>query len=596
MASDGSGWHVHQRPVSQSSECRPWHSQMPVKVLCPYCNDIIIFSGRPLRYDGKMMRWPTAVLVVSYLVALILVRHQGALWPAYIFVALSVIHLFALVFSKGAVLEYVAATTLLVVLGWALLWLFPLKRTVGSAAWHLGPIALKPAVGGTVWHWGPIVLWAAAILYGIMLGASVPQKAYRSFSTQFLTMAAFVFGMWAVSVVNVQYGFGYTWLPQVAVPAAAIAPLVVIVVDVLRNRRDTVLASTASALLVAISAYLTVMQMVGAAWIRAQKELPWKILSLPAGHNAEPAWFALLRWKTAISAVVFVGVLGVIVASSIRSVAQEESPASGLTALRTAIEISDGKRRRSSSDGDLVIAEHIRGAVLRTILVIIVSTDFTVKVVRHIVMALAQAVPRVLAAIFAAVRQFALPFACFSISGLLIMVVVRTIAGYGAGSSYGYAPFALWGGLICAAALVLVLCVGAFALTRVASNSDVSFYAAASAVPAALTACIFWILITAFGLVLWPLDYGLSHVGIHAVALGIGSLQLANLCFVLGCLIVLMNIVLFSGGFRQTLREIDDEPNYGFIITGFVWVIFSAAALAVLLGHGLIAHWLGTMA
>jgi hypothetical protein len=262
--------------------------------------------------------------------------------------------------------------------------------------------------------------------------------------------------------------------------------------------------------------------------------------------------------------------------------------------------------------------------------VTLVSTVFAVLVVSRIVIALWQAFPRGLAAIMAAARQFALPFACFSISSLLVMEVVHDIAGHGTISSSEYAPSALWSGLICSAALLLILCTGAFAFTRIASNTSVSFYAVAAAGPATLIACLFWTIITIASAALWPLGRVLRSAGIHAPGLDFSSLQLVNLGFALGFLAVMIILVLVSGGFSWSQEKISVNPapgwpspppgwtpplnwqpdptwptapknwqlllgyksNYRLLVTGFIWASVSAAALIILLGHGTISHWL----
>jgi hypothetical protein len=518
-------------------------------------------------------RWPIAVLAISYLGAVFLCRHNGAQWPEYMLAALTVVNLFAVVFSKGMVLRAVAVMTLLAVCCWAAWW----------------DSLVKPVASGPIWHWGPVALWGAAVLYALVLGMSVPLKARRRFSVPVLVMAAFVFGMWAVFAANLQYGFGYSWLPVVALPVTAVAPLVVILIDVLRGGWDKGVPATVSALLVAVSGYLTVVQVALEALNHALQRLPSKILGLPPVAQTTPFWFAWLSWKTVASAAVFAVAMAVIVSSSIVSVANDP-PAASLSSLQAQIGNVDN-RLASSSDALSRIAEHIIRVVLRGSLLICLAADFAVRVAQRVLVALWQAGLRACIAVLNAIRQLALPLACFSVCSLLMMTVIGDVARYGAGLSYPYSAVAMLGGLLVAAVLILALCGVSTALSAVSTDWVPS---PSGIAPAVLLSCLFYILLTVVTPALWALHYALDRAGLHVTALRYGPLLFVNLCLVLGFLVVIAIPVLMSTGFTMLAGK-SSSPNYKVIVAGMTCALTAVSAFAVLLGYEPVAHWISVI-
>jgi len=553
--------------------CSPeQHAAEPIGVLCTRCHEFIFLSGLPRRGD-KVLRWPIVIILVSYLSALFLVRHQGEQWPAYLLLSLTVLHLFALVYSKGAVIKSVALVTLLMIIGWG--------------AWQISSVKLSQH--GVNLHWMLIALWVVVVTYAFALGVSLAGMKHARIATLSLTMTAFIFGLWAVYVINIQYSYRYSWLLNVALPAASVIPMIVIILDVVNDDRNNRWQGRVTSLLVAISAYLAVLQVVADALNDAEVDLPLKILGRPATRVHPPPWFTVLEWKSVISAAALVVSLAIIVTSCIVET-MHDSTISGSDFLKQDIAASD-RRLAASQDISSRITENVYRSGLRIARMVYLSAVFLIAVTERIIAALVQAVRRAFFAILTAVRYFLLPITCFSIAALLLMVTVNNMVQYGAGRSIHYSGPALWGGIICVMVLVMLLYGVSLGINPFSSKSGISFN---GIFPASLIAGIFWIMVTVAGLSLCLLGYALTRAGIHAQNLGLGPLLVTNLFFAVGLLaaiavtIVLSVSLIPSGGSRR-------EPNAKMLISSLAVALSVAGVCAFVLGIGPVVHWLGVI-
>lgn len=555
-----------------------------IRAFC-HRGDIIILNRTPFYY-GKLIKWPWATLALSYLIALFLVRHQDGEWLAYILATLSIVHLYALVFSKGAAIRNVALATMLVVLSWAVWLAFP-----GS---HVTDSELR--------HWGPIIVWVLCIIHALFLGEKA-QPSNRRFCRTFLVTAVFVFGMWGVLAIDLRYDLGYGLLANVILPVAALVPLIVIMVNVLHVERDSRWRDIAAALLLTLSLYLTVLQIVVEELQNAEKRMAARLLSLSEVHLSNPAWFTLLQWKFVLAGIVF------LVAVTFRAASIWERASQNLRNPQTEalkLQIADCNARISQDAAEgrqgFLIVEHVRKALLHGIFLVRLCELLVARISRLVFFGLLNDLRRIAKALIPASRRFALPVISFSIAALFLMAVVRAVIGYATGTAHAYAALALWGGFVCTVVIILALCAGSFAglspITQQLDSeeeraSDTPSALFSGIVTAAFITCLFWVAMTVLEPALWPLGAALTRVGVHRATMGFGTLALINLAVVAlsGLVIAVAELSPFGRSSRNhSSKELDD----GIAIIVLLCVLAAIGIIAIYLGHGLVIKWFET--
>jgi hypothetical protein len=503
-----------------------------------------------------------ALLVISYAVAIFLTRRSGTPWPLYTVLALSIVHLFAIVFSKAAVLIAAAAATMLAVICWTL--------------WSFSVLTFS-------WRWIPLLIWAAALAYSAGLGLAVPNEDHRRSSVLFLVMATFIFGMWALFAVNAQYGLGYHWLVSVVLAVIVVAPIGVILANVIAAESDSGLTATVTAVAASSSGYLFVMQFVARALDHILGRLPWSVLGAPPVPQGEPGWFTLFGWKTLMGTIIACIGLAFALVMSIAAEAREVPP-SRRDFLRAHI---DASHARLAQHGDPVslAAEHAYRGVLHITRIVTLAVVFLVMVLVRVLEVLWTSARRLALAVVTAMRYVALPIACFSVASLLLLAMTRGIIGYDIGQPGAYGARTLWGGLVFGTLIALVICGAAFGLNVIRSDEPLSLNAIA---PALLTAWLCYPIVVICELALVLIGFALHSVGKHVAALGFGPFTFISLIYVFASLLIIAVPALVWAGLNQASRS--SSPTL--VIGGMALALLGTAACALFYGHAPLTSWL----
>ncbi|MFD0635777.1 hypothetical protein ACFQ9X_33700 [Catenulispora yoronensis] len=525
-----------------------------------------------------MLRWPIALLLLCFLTALFLVNRERAQWPAFMFVVLALLHVFSLAFSKGATLRLTAVGTLLYTAGWFAWWL-----ARDAELWRKAGF-----------KWTPIVLWGLGFLYALLLGTTRGQRFHRGFATFFLTSATLVLGMWAVLCADVQYGLGYSWLPSAALLAAAFTPLLAIVIDIAAGGQTTRLPATFSAALGAVSTYLAVVEVVIRALNHLEQTLPSRVLGRPERAWPDPWWFELLPWRVVVGTAGAVAAGAILLASSVTAVSADFSRTTP-DFLLPRIEYT-AARLTSSADPASRVAEHTRLVVLRAARSCYLAALFIGRVAAELADELAQAALRLGRSLLAAIRWFLLPLACFSTIALLLISVIHSLVSevpQPTATAQANSSATIWGGLVCAAAVVLTLCGLAFSLAAV---SPTRLGSRNALLPASVIAALFGMMMTLATPLLWFLSSALGRVHIHPAGLGLGPLVRANLIVVLVCVTAIVIAVLANEGFTTGAPALNPTtataPNRRLVLAGLIVPLALTGLFAVISGHGLLSSWI----
>jgi hypothetical protein len=525
-----------------------------------------------------MTRWPVVILTASYLVAIILLRRPGMAWPAYVFAAVTFLNIFAMALSKGAVVRQVALATAVVTAYWA----FGLESL-------FIPFSTAPK-----WGLGPVAVWVLLLVYGYILGSSIPQAPHgtwqpRSFSTLFLMMAAFVFGLWAVVGIYPEYGMGFRWVQDLIVLAVTLVPLglmALVVGD--RAAEDTVgWVAVTSAVLVAASSYLTVLQVLLGGLADVRHELPWQIQGVAVLSGRLP-WLSLLPWKFVVTSLLAAAAFVVMLVSSIARVWQENRTGSPDFLLA---QIQEARQRQGAArDGMPLDGGQIGIAVMQVTRLIYLVADFGTRVLLATIASLYEAIAQALLGVWTLALTLGLPLVAFSAASLLTISALRDVARYGAGTGVGYGGPSLWAGLAITATIVLVLGSASSALVPEVTQDGAHHYLGWLWAVIGSTAIIAWgftSLVTLATVPLWVVNFALHRAGIHVRELGYGPLLLTGLVGLVAFFIVAAMPTLLAIARGQP----PSQAARATAISARAAVLLTAV-LAVALGWGPTLHWI----
>jgi hypothetical protein len=582
-----SGYYVARRSAAPLA-CADSHAHEPLAIRCAQCKHVIVLASLPRARD-RVIRWPAAALLVSYLVAIALVRQDGMMWPAYYFAAFTFLNLFAVAFSQGAVLRRAAIATVLVVALWA-------ARLTGTVI----PLARAP-----LWSAGPLAVWAALVGYALFLGWSIPAArdkdlTIRIFGAKFLMLAAFAFGMWAVIGIYPGYHLGYGWLPDAIAIALTGVPLVMVLADVILNavERHEGIVGTMCAALAAAASYLGVVLLLLAGLDAVRRVFPWQVQGVQIISGTAP-WQHLLGWLLAVAITLAALAVAISATGGLIEVTREFATAVPGYQLAN---IARAERRLAAGPDEMAQAgEQVRIWVLHLSRVVFLAGDFSIRVLFTIAVAAWRAIHRGLQSVLAVARILGAPLVALSACSLLMIAALHDVVRHAAGLGGKFGGPSLWGGLVWAAILILVLATLSFTLNPEAADRmarprlrnpsvTISFLAAILA-PATLIGWLFAAALTLATPALWLAGLALGAAGVHVPELGYGPLLRTSLLALLG-LVILGSVPTLLAG---SLRMRDDRPTYRdsrLITGGTLAVMACAGALALVLGWATIIHWL----
>jgi hypothetical protein len=418
-------------------------------------------------------------------------------------------------------------------------------------------------------------------------------------------MSSLILGLWALLCVNLLFHFGYVWLPGAALAVAASAPLVFIIVETLRapvpdlgtrtSDRATVVTRLFG-LLGAVSAYLTLLRLMVNFLNHAEQTLLARVLGFPVQWSV-PWWIALLSWKDVVSALLVLVGGALLSASAISRVAQRMS-ADPPRHFKDELEQSGTRLAQVTSAADRS-AMHIYHAVLRVTRAVVLVALFIGLVFADLAVRVSQAVVGFVLAVVKTVRLFLIPVVVFTSVSLLFEIIAAALGGpAGAASNQpgGVPPAAsaLWGGLLLATVLTLLLCGASFALNAAISNEPSSL---GVVLPLALLCSLCYLLTTFVSLLFWPLAAALRQVGVSAAAVTFSPLLRGNLFVALACTaVVVVPVLVMELSPQRRLAQAPTKSNANFILGSLAVALIIMAGLAVHTGFSLVTHWVSTLA
>jgi hypothetical protein len=482
----------------------------------------------------------------------------------YAFLAMCLLNLFLMALSRGRALGTVTASTALAVVGWI--------------AWWWGRDNLE---GSGAARWGPVALLVAAIVYAFLAGASTVLETVAVRGTYLLVMLAVVPGLWWSVAVSLEGGLGYTTLFDAAIVVGTVAPLVFMMGAIGKG------PSRLAGYLVAVSSYLAVAHAVVAGLTHAFTNILPDVLQVRRPvPESEPGWLLILSWKTAISSVGFLGAFVLVLAISVSNVAKRFR-AADYPLLQAQINASMD-RQRQATDPFATLIEQIYRTTFKMARVIYLVANFTAQSAIELCRRGWQVVLRVWAAARSAIRFFVIPVIALSGVGLILLAVVREVTAYDdGGTSTTVGAAALWGGVVCASALVLGLCGISFGLAALAPRTQqFSFNGVGAAV---LLGGGFWALVSLGSIASWPVWNALRSVGLNVDALSLGPALWTNNAIMLGTATVLVSAALIAGGIRTQKRV--ERPR--FFITSLATSSILFCTSAIVLGWAPLVRWVG---
>lgn len=183
-------------------------------------------------------------------------------------------------------------------------------------------------------------------------------------------------------------------------------------------------------------------------------------------------------------------------------------------------------------------------------------------------------------------RYLAAPVLCLSAISVLLVAVLRDMNAYNHGAGPAFGAWALWGGLVCVAVLVLLLAGASLGLAPLATGQPVSLN---GTVPATLILGVLWVFFSIVSATLWPLSHALDSIGLPAPGLRIGPILLANLLLVLAFVVALMVLVLPAGRLASKGARNQKLVMASLLVT----VTAFGGGYALFAGVPPLLHWLG---
>jgi hypothetical protein len=547
-----------------SARCPNGHPPI-IRIICADCGNLTVFSGQSgKQISHRTLGWSIAILLLSSVGALVMFRLSGSPWPAYGFAVLSIVNLYAIVFSRGTAAVAVTLATVVYVLAWAA-WIL----TIGT-----GPMTVDQI------RWPYLAAWVIVAVYAFCLGGATALSAVRFRGSYLLGIIVIVCGLWLSIALDLQYHLDYTSVLDVAIIVGIVTPIALIIAAV-RPRQSGAIASY----LVAVSAYLTVVQYLVKGLNYGLTDLAPRALGVSAARpRPDPAWLVLLQWKAAVSAFVALGAAAVIVGTSVAVVARAFT-ANDWPMFVSAIRAS-AERLRQNRDALSRISEQTVQTAMRVVRIVYLVGVFVLMLVIEIARTTWNIVRGLAVATLNAVRYMVAPILCLSLVSILLITVIRDLARYASGSPGAFSAAALWGGLVCVAALVLLLLGGALGFAPLSPGQRFAMNGTSVAL---FLASGYWALYSVVCLALWPIWSALRELRVEISALKVGPLLLDNAIFVAITIFALIVFVLLLARVSDR-RGTDASPKAAII--PLVVVLTSFIAFALFVGTGPLSNWL----
>ena len=204
----------------------------PITLTCPLCtqqvSDLDIRCPNCNRFLFRFTKFASSTFIVTALAALVMFRISGAIWPMYLLIGLGILHLYAVIFSKGEVLSSAATIFLGITLAWGA-WL-TISWLSGLEAFHgLLPTWVRmQELLHTFLVWILLGIWLLGIFWSINLGRWKSMPGIKLASSYFLGMGAFIFGLWGIWAILIQNALAQEQIFQLTTVLALLVPLVLL--------------------------------------------------------------------------------------------------------------------------------------------------------------------------------------------------------------------------------------------------------------------------------------------------------------------------------------------------------------------------------
>jgi hypothetical protein len=534
-----------------------------IDLVCDHCAHITVFDGAKRRF--KSIRLSLIVLIALVMIAALgavtLFRVTGAMWPVYLLVASGIVGIFAVVTSRGVALPFVVVQLVIIVLIWA--------------TWE--PLVhLLPGVASFVSNWWTAFV-AGALVVGtavaFVLGRATAIDGMRSPSSWYLAIATFVLGSWGAWGILLQSGVITPWIYQLVLVIALLIPLVLLLVILTREPRDSSRASWIAVWFLLVATYLTSVEylMEGATFLFG--DLLPALLEVDAPEAVQlPAWLPILRWKTLVTTIFAVGAIAFVGAASVIDTLggfEASKRAYYRDALTRLTSRASQPGERSSQVNGQILALHF-GAALNMLF------DFTSRTAVTFVRSLLTIVKRS-AFLLLKLLRYVLPAACLSVLAVLLIVTLKDYSTYRTRPGEFLVAAQLWGELIAVMILAVVLSALSFGLIRNTRNRVFVMRRRIFAGAESAALLMFGALYFPFSLIVLvavvPLWFALESAGIDASAIAPGPILYVNAMALLAVGIV-----------RITLRlaaPSRSPDRYSFQVNAIVITTFAIAAVAL---------------
>jgi hypothetical protein len=302
--------------------CPLGHPIFDLTVRCSKCGRFVLFLPSVYKGRGRIRSlFYGMTIVLTAIVSFVLFRHTNEVWPLYWFLLLGIVHLYAMVFTRGAALGSAAA--------------FLALTSAGSLAWTAidssGPSGVLGGLSDAGLRILPILGWLLSTVYLFMLGRQALVRI-RTASRYFLAAATLTLGYWGVWLFYLENDLVTPTVQRAAVGAGLLLPVAAILF--LFNRSEFDLPAlglaggprerrlwrvTLGALaLVVVAADLLLIEPLSIALGYLLGQFLPRLVGVAPLPDIDPRWLSDLGWRpAATSAVLLVAVALVVVRAAL---------------------------------------------------------------------------------------------------------------------------------------------------------------------------------------------------------------------------------------------------------------------------------------
>lgn len=425
-------------------------------IFCSFCGKMLI----------SFVKISSAIFIISVLAAVVLFRLGASPWPMYLLITLGILHLYAVIYSRGAALNSVTLTFAIITLLWGI-WIFVGWRVQfeGSASglrttWERIQHAALGQLPGIA-----LFIWIVGIAWALWLGQKKSLGPIRIASSYFLGMGAFIFGLWGVWALLIQSNRVPANALQFVLIMSLVIPVFLLIVLLWREKPPGPAGQALAISLFPIMAYFLVFELfLRLAEFGLGRFLP-RILGMSPLQSSDIAWLnTVLQWRGLVLSLMVAGVIVSLAALSSAEALVE------FRATQQPTPRQSGRRGTTSPLDDL--AEGIGNFAASMGHVISNTAAFVGIATIRFAYNVRDAVLKALPYLRKLVKYVFAPVAAFSVLSFLIIIVLSRFFAYEQGLLTSD-PKALWGAALIVLVLVLVLCAASFGFAPARSAFEV---------------------------------------------------------------------------------------------------------------------------